>query len=673
MAEFARLHETHEPGGYLTLLGYCDWMRGVIHHLEADEIGQALGFYQQALRSFAQARQQQSVASVHFLLAEHFALLGDTDQVWENLRGALALSDHVLSLRHLHTILKEAADAAVAQDLPLAALVFLNRAVALDLALGSPGLAAEAYLSRALTHRELGDEVAATEDLAAAREAMEAMTDPSSRRRVEAQLLVAEGQILPPDSAKEALDGALAYYSGNSFDALAAQLHLARGRAHMALDEVAAAAADFTAGIEAYERLRPAILKQQLRISYFDQARELFDEMIRLQVGGHGNFERAFEIAERSRARELLAAVSRSQAASGVPAPLGLAEIRQSLPADVVLLVYALLDDRLILWAVSHAEVVPAEVPLAAAELTAQVAAFAHQLRRGSAEAALAEELYRVLIGPLTAELPAGCRLVVLPDKALHALPFAALVDPATGRYLVEDHAVAIAPSSTILLRSPQRPEESSDDRVLVLGDPSFDTSRFPHLPRLPAALEEARQIAAGYDQAWVFTGEEATPEKLFELGGQASVVHLALHAVANEEYPLLSQLILAADDGDPGVVFAHELYGLAFPRTRLVVLSACRSGSGRISRGEGVLSLARPFLAAGVPAVVASLWDLDDESGAALFGAFYEYLGAGATPIDALRRAQLELISDPDPARRRGPAAWAGFVIFAGALAPLS
>jgi CHAT domain-containing protein len=85
-------------------------------------------------------------------------------------------------------------------------------------------------------------------------------------------------------------------------------------------------------------------------------------------------------------------------------------------------------------------------------------------------------------------------------------------------------------------------------------------------------------------------------------------------------------------------------------PRTRLVVLAACRTAAGVVSRSEGALSLARPFLAAGVPNVIASLWDVDDALSRRFFVALHRALLADGEPLSALRRVQTAFLRDADP-----------------------
>src|SRR6185369_8519124 len=124
--------------------------------------------------------------------------------------------------------------------------------------------------------------------------------------------------------------------------------------------------------------------------------------------------------------------------------------------------------------------------------------------------------------------------------------------------------------------------------------------------------------------------------------------LHLAAHALVDGRNPLLSALVLApGTPGDTGALYASEIYQLRLPRTRLVVLAACDTGNAYLPGSEGATTLGRAFLAAGVPTVVASLWDVDDRATARLLSRFHEELQAGNDPASALRRAQIAMIQD--------------------------
>ena len=97
-----------------------------------------------------------------------------------------------------------------------------------------------------------------------------------------------------------------------------------------------------------------------------------------------------------------------------------------------------------------------------------------------------------------------------------------------------------------------------------------------------------------------------------------------------------------------------------------MVVLAACRTAAGAVSRVEGTLGLGRPFLAAGVPYVVASLWDIDDSVSRRFFITFHRALLSGGDPVVALRAAQIALLRSGDPSLAH-PASWAAFVSMGG------
>ncbi len=117
------------------------------------------------------------------------------------------------------------------------------------------------------------------------------------------------------------------------------------------------------------------------------------------------------------------------------------------------------------------------------------------------------------------------------------------------------------------------------------------------------------------YRRHEILVGRQATKERFVEMAPDFDVVHFGGHAFVNPEFPLLSRLAFAGEAGTEQSLFAHEIARIRFPRTRVVVLAACSTAAGVVSRGEGVVSVARPFLGAGVPLVVASQWDVDDRA----------------------------------------------------------
>jgi CHAT domain-containing protein len=213
-------------------------------------------------------------------------------------------------------------------------------------------------------------------------------------------------------------------------------------------------------------------------------------------------------------------------------------------------------------------------------------------------------------------------------------------------------------------------------ETILSVGDPAFDREKFQGLPPLPSAEREATEVAALYG-ARPLLGARAAEEEVTRAMREAEVVQLASHYVIDAASPMRSRLLLAhagraeaageAGDGGDGVLQAFEVYRMRLPRARLVVLSACQTGADRVYRGEGAVGIARPFIAAGAPLVVASLWPVESGPTADLIISFHRHRKLDGLPTaEAFRRAQLDMLASPDP-RNRLPKYWAAFTVTGG------
>ena len=201
----------------------------------------------------------------------------------------------------------------------------------------------------------------------------------------------------------------------------------------------------------------------------------------------------------------------------------------------------------------------------------------------------------------------------------------------------------------------------------MVLGDPRADARLFPYLPSLPGAAEEAERVAAVYSNRSLAIGPDATREALLAGLRGRSVLHVAAHALVNAADPARSALILAPDATSPsGALTAAEIAALPLGDVRTVVLAACDSATGPMAGAEGSLSLARAFLAARVPSVVASLWPIADRRSVELVTALHAHLSYGNDPAASLRAAQLRMLASRD-AFLSSPATWAAFEALGG------
>jgi hypothetical protein len=190
---------------------------------------------------------------------------------------------------------------------------------------------------------------------------------------------------------------------------------------------------------------------------------------------------------------------------------------------------------------------------------------------------------------------------------------------------------------------------------VLVLGNP---TTTEP-LPALHYAEQEAKRIAQMYSTP-PLVGAAATESAVFSQAEMAGILHLAAHGKYNPDNPLFSTLYLAPDKQRDGRLEVHDIYGLDLTKvTNLVVLSACQTQMGQLSKGDEVVGLNRAFLYAGTPSVMASLWSVDDKVTGLLMEGFYTHLQAGMTKAEALRQAQIDIRTEyPHPYY------WAAFVL---------
>ncbi len=254
--------------------------------------------------------------------------------------------------------------------------------------------------------------------------------------------------------------------------------------------------------------------------------------------------------------------------------------------------------------------------------------------------------------------------LTIIGGGRLHYLPFETLIGP-DDAYLVEPYDITYAPSVATLARLRDRavPRHRAN-RVIAFADPAYaDDDLVP----LTYSRDEAESLARlfGPEQASVYVGQDATERAFCNQDYRtARYVHVASHGICNERRPDRSALVLAGSSDQPGSGLLHrdEIRNLEMP-VDLVFLSACRSGAGRSYPGEGVLSLAQPFLISGAGSVIAGYWNINDRAAVDLVTSFYSELNRGSSKARALAQAKRAMIQS-DRALYRHPYFWAPFVL---------
>jgi CHAT domain-containing protein len=268
-------------------------------------------------------------------------------------------------------------------------------------------------------------------------------------------------------------------------------------------------------------------------------------------------------------------------------------------------------------------------------------------------------KLHQVLIDPIAADLPTdpNQRVIFLPQGELFLLPFAALRD-AQGKYLIERHTIAIAPSiQTLNLTRTQAAQSLTQGRSVVVGDPTMPSFEGEALPPLPGARQEA--IAIGEIlKTTPLLGAQATKATVLEQLHTASTVHFATHGLLDTiKGDMPGAIALAPSGTDNGLLSASEIFDLKL-RANLVVLSACDTGRGAIN-SDGVIGLSRSLIASGVPSVVVSLWAVDDNSTRVFMSDFYRQRQINPNKAQALRQAMLNTMK-----QHPNPRDWAAFTI---------
>jgi tetratricopeptide (TPR) repeat protein len=257
------------------------------------------------------------------------------------------------------------------------------------------------------------------------------------------------------------------------------------------------------------------------------------------------------------------------------------------------------------------------------------------------------QTLYQDLFAPVTPYIHTDL-VGIAPHGELHYVPFAALHDGE--RYLAEKHTLFYIPSASVLPFALDK-RKPTVAPPLVLGDPDGS---------LPNARQEAQAIAELYGVT-AHVGEEAQEHLLWEQGPDTGILHLSTHGFYDARSPLFSYVLLTSGAGEDGRLDVYEIYnrGLDLQNADLVVLSACQTSRGELSRGDEIVSLNRALIYAGTPSVMTSLWSVDDVSTRELMERFYTHLQEGMSKAGALRAAQMELVAEGTYAH---PYYWAAF-----------
>jgi len=607
------------------------WQLGNCHGSRADW-GIAITLLEQSTSLFDRLGETQNVAAVQRALAFVNERIGDPVTA-RNHRVAALRGLGGRSNLELEKVVSSIADAAILSREWHTAASYLSIVVAIARRINDDVQLTETLLIRAVVRDNLKDALGAMVDIAEAKAAAARVKDTAYAAYLRIAALRASAMLAgtPPSEAEVLLTEALNFQTLRSESINVPGLLLQRARARRSAGNTAGAMVDLQRGIAELERNRQSLPEGEARWGAFHAAEELFDEAVD-QAMATNDAETAFRFAERRRARALLESYGRS----------ALLDYRR-LPAGTVVVEYAVLPSRLVIFTVDSAGVQAVSEGCSHEMLARDADAFMQMLREGAPVDGTAAMVYHRLIGPIASRLLGATTIVFVPDSVTSAVPFSAMTDPG-GVYLIEKAAIVIAPSAAAFVAATERRREAQPRSVLVIqaAEATVDSGSLVY------ADAESRQIAAVYRTATRVREDAAQFDELTARAADADVIHFAGHAIGDDSGFEPASIVLRENGGERRVR-VDEIAKLKLRHTSVVVLAGCNTARGERRAAEGVISVAHGFLSAGSPSVIATLWPIADDAASRFFPRLHKRLAEGLSPARALRAVQLESIQRGD------------------------
>lgn len=290
-------------------------------------------------------------------------------------------------------------------------------------------------------------------------------------------------------------------------------------------------------------------------------------------------------------------------------------------------------------------------------------------------------DLYIELFGSIEKEINQD-NLIIIPDGLLAYLPFEVLTTKNKNylkinykklSYLIYQNAISYAHSANFI--STSRTKKIADKSIGAFA-PSYKVDSNLYTNQLSTRQqyrEKLFPLKGIKDEVIEITdlikGDKYIDNKASEtvfkkVAKKYDILHLAMHTIVDDNNPMYSKMAFTQtqDSINDGFLNTYELYNLKL-NSRMAVLSSCNSGSGKLQRGEGVISLARGFIYSGCPSIVMTLWSVEDKSGVKLMTKFYESLLNGKSKSEALQDSKIEFIKNADQLKAH-PYFWSGYVV---------
>ncbi len=337
-------------------------------------------------------------------------------------------------------------------------------------------------------------------------------------------------------------------------------------------------------------------------------------------------------------------------------------EVQKLLGNKTALLSYHLSKTELVILCITaktlsyHTQLVDASFFSAIETLKISLNSFAAEKKYDGDEKSA--QLFKITMEPVWREIKNLETLLIIPDDELNNLPFEALSNK-EGKFFLEDFSVQYL-YSTALLRDDAAIKSISKESLAMAPFSNISNGLFT---KLAYSKNEVENL-----QGSVLLDSAATKKRFLAAADKYGILHLATHTIVNDTLPEQSLIAFYPVAGEPQSetnLYVQEIYNLKLDSTQLVILSACQTGTGKLAKGEGLMSLARAFIYAGCPNIIASLWKADDKSTAWIIKRFYHYQQRGVSAAIALQKAKLDYVQSPDTEKRfKTPNYWAHLVL---------
>jgi CHAT domain-containing protein len=626
---------------YVEVAAQIDWVSGLCLMRMSRPV-EAERYYQHAAAAFGRLGERSNEARMHAYSAQAAAYYGDGTSSWQQRLTALRMISADEGSDNAYHIFIETAIAAADEDCPYAALSILDRVLSTRGG-AAPSQYCAALIWRARLHNRIGDQRQASADFAAAYGAAVKIGSSTLREQLETEAGAFSDALPAGDANRQVERLSLALQRAQSLQTpfRIAEILLARGATYLKLGDTRAAFGDFEAGLREIAAERKSSDDPSLRRRV---RKQLEESALRVLL----------ETRQPERAEQLLETVRSDEFRSRAARLSSSALQSHAYPDSVTVVSYGITPSTLAVWLRTAKGLHWRTIPLSSGRI-ASLATKVYDDRTGQSSLNVLGELYDLLVRPIRDWLPEQNTIVFITGEELGHIPFTALYDRSTRRFLVEDYATLTAPTESLFLASLAHDEglarAGRPVAALIVGVSTPNRSVFPMLERLESARAEVDAIAAEYPDAQVLREGAATKDEILRRIPLVSIFHFVGHSIGSAQHLGMAGLVASPRTSeDTGVVYANEIASVISHGTpRLIVLAAC--GTARRT-GDAPITFAQALLASGAPTIVATLSPIDDALSVPLYEHFHRAIAAGESPAAALRTAQLAILSSNTSAR---------------------